>query len=119
MKILVDENIPRMTVSYLRERGEDVLDIRGTTDQGLDDPDVWKIALRDERLLITTDRGFTEHRNAVHHGILIVRLRQPNKTRIHNAVKLALNRFRVREWPGLMVVVSDRTLSTSHSRGMR
>jgi predicted nuclease of predicted toxin-antitoxin system len=30
MKILVDENIPRMTVDRLRGVGHDVIDIRGT-----------------------------------------------------------------------------------------
>ncbi|MEK7408859.1 MAG: DUF5615 family PIN-like protein [Acidobacteriota bacterium] len=30
MKILVDENMPRMTVERLRELGHDVKDIRGT-----------------------------------------------------------------------------------------
>jgi hypothetical protein len=31
MKILVDENIPLMTVDRLRELGRDVMDIRGTS----------------------------------------------------------------------------------------
>jgi predicted nuclease of predicted toxin-antitoxin system len=30
MKILVDENIPRMTVDRLRELGHEVRDVRGT-----------------------------------------------------------------------------------------
>jgi hypothetical protein len=30
MDILVDENIPLMTVASLREQGHDVVDIRGT-----------------------------------------------------------------------------------------
>jgi hypothetical protein len=38
MKILVDENIPGVTVAALRGAGHDVLDIRGTPDEGaLDD----------------------------------------------------------------------------------
>jgi len=38
MKVLVDENIPRMTVNQLRETGHEVKDIRGTVEQGLGDP---------------------------------------------------------------------------------
>ena len=34
MKILVDENIPRMTVNRLRELDHDKRDIRGAADQG-------------------------------------------------------------------------------------
>jgi predicted nuclease of predicted toxin-antitoxin system len=57
MRILVDENIPRMTVDRLRELGHDVKDIRGTGDKGLADADLWDLAVRERRLLITTDKG--------------------------------------------------------------
>ena len=79
MRILVDENIPRMTVDRLRELGHDVKDIRGTSDEGLADAGLRGLAVRERRLLITTDKGFTEYRAASHFGILIVRLRQPNR----------------------------------------
>ena len=117
MKILVDENIPRMTVERLRELGHDVKDIRGTPQQGLPDEDLWSMALGDGRVLATTDKGFTEYRAVPHSGILVVRLRQPNRLRIHQAVILALERFGEREWPGLLVVVRDTTLSTSRAGG--
>ena len=54
MKVLVDENIPRMTVNRLRELGHDVKDIRGTADQGLGDPVLWSVAMTEGRLPITT-----------------------------------------------------------------
>ena len=117
MKILVDENIPRMTADRLRELGHDVKDSRGTADQGLLDSDLWKVALAEGCVLITTDKGFTEYRNASHHGILIVRLRQPNRLRIHQSVMHAVGRFQESEWPGLLVVMRDATLSTSRAGG--
>ncbi|MBI3117287.1 MAG: DUF5615 family PIN-like protein, partial [Candidatus Hydrogenedentes bacterium] len=40
MKILVDENVPRRSVRALRALGHDVKDIRGTEDEGLDDPEL-------------------------------------------------------------------------------
>ena len=86
MKILVDENIPRMTVNRLRELGHDVRDIRGSSDQGMADAALWDIAVREGRLLITTDKGFTEYRTTNHNGILIVRLRRPNRLKIHQSV---------------------------------
>jgi len=49
MRILVDENIPRMTVDALRGLGNDVKDIRGTIAQGLDRPHhrvVYLVAVR-------------------------------------------------------------------------
>ena len=113
MRILVDENIPRMTVDRLRELGHDVKDFRATTDWGLPDSDLWRRAMAEGRLLVTTDKGFTEYRTVSHHGILIVRLRQPNRKKIHRAVMHAITRFQESEWPGLLVVVRDTTMSTS------
>ena len=117
MKILVDENIPRLTVNRLRELAHDVKDIRGTTDQGLGDCGVWSVAMTEGRLLITTDKGFTEYRGAAHYGILIVRLRQPNRLKIHRSVMHALGRFHDTDWPGLLVVMRDATMSTSRGGG--
>jgi predicted nuclease of predicted toxin-antitoxin system len=76
MKILVDENIPRMTVEYLRTLGHDVKDVRGTSEQSLPDPDLWQVAISEGRLLVTTDKGFTSYRMARRYGILVVRLRR-------------------------------------------
>jgi predicted nuclease of predicted toxin-antitoxin system len=58
MRILVDENIPLMTVSALRELGHDVKDVRGSAEQSLSDPELWAIALDEARLFVTTDKGF-------------------------------------------------------------
>ena len=66
MKILVDENIPRITVEELRRLGHDVLDVRGTPQQGMEDDDLWRLAQTEQRLLITTDKGFAEHRDEEH-----------------------------------------------------
>ena len=86
MKILVDENIPRMTVDGLRELGHDVRDVRGSADQGLPDAALWDIDIREARLLITSDKGFAQYRATTHNGILIVRLRQPDRPKIHQSV---------------------------------
>ena len=117
MKILVDENIPRMTARRLRELGHDVRDIRGTARQGLAEPDLWSMAISEGRLLITTDKGFTEYRGVSHHGILIVRLRQPNRRKIHGAVMYAMEHIRDSEWPSLLMVMRDTTMSTSRAGG--
>jgi predicted nuclease of predicted toxin-antitoxin system len=119
MRVLVDENIPRITVDALRSLRHDVKDIRGTTDEGLADSDLWALALAESRTLITTDKGFTEYRLVPHHGILIVRLRQPNRQKIHHAVLHVIERFPEKEWPNLLVVVRDTMMSTSRAGGER
>ena len=46
-----------MTVQSLREMGHDVLDVRGTANEGKADEALWGICQRQGRLLITTDKG--------------------------------------------------------------
>ena len=116
MKILVDENIPLMTLRALREMGHHVLDIRGTENQGIDDDVLWKIAQKEGRLLITTDKGFAQYRNDSHHGILIVRLRQPNRHKIHQRVMQAMACFASEGWHGLLVVMRDKFQSLWRAR---
>ena len=112
MKILVDENIPATTVAGLRKQGHDVSDIRGTSDQGMTDADLWQKAMREKRLLITTDKGFAEHRDERHYGLLIIRLKQPSRAKIHQRVFQALKHHSANQWPGLMVVMRDTFQST-------
>jgi predicted nuclease of predicted toxin-antitoxin system len=107
MKILVDENIPAVTVTELREQGYDVLDIRGTGEQGMDDQHLWEKATQEQRLLVTTDKGFAEHREELHYGLLIIRLKQPSRDKIHQRVLQALQRYAADQWPGLMIVMRD------------
>lgn len=111
MKICVDENIPLITVAELRSRGYDVLDIRGTSNQGITDDLLWELVQKENRLLISTDKGFVQHRNEQHHGILIVRLRQPNEQKIHERIMRAIEQFSEGEWLGLVIVMRDTVQS--------
>jgi len=94
MRVLVDENIPRIRLGRL-----------------------WRLVTKEKRVLITTDKGFTEYRGTSHYGILIVRLRQPDRMKIHASVLHAVERFDESQWPGLLVVVRDNAMSMSRAGG--
>lgn len=111
MNILVDENVPLMTVEELRKEGFEVTDIRGTEAQGITDDALWQRAQEGKCLLITTDKGFSQYREEPHHGILIIRLKQPTRLKIHESILRALKRYSEAEWPGLLVVNRDRVQS--------
>jgi predicted nuclease of predicted toxin-antitoxin system len=111
MRICVDENIPIFTVTELRNLGHDVLDIRGTSDQGAPDDVLWTLAQNQQRLFITTDKGFVGHRDEPHFGLLVIRLRQPNLQKIHIRIMHAIRRFSETEWCGLLVVLRDTVQS--------
>ena len=89
MRIFVDENIPLITVKELRSKGFDVIDIRGTDEMGIPDELLWKKVQEEKCLLITTDKGFSVYRDELHYGILIIRLKQPTRLKIHQRVMLS------------------------------
>jgi len=111
VNILVDENIPRMSVCTLKDKGYDVKDIRGTAEEGIADKDIWKIVCDEARLLIATDKGFAQYKYEKHPGIIIIRLRQPNRIRIHQRILQGLDQFSTQEWRGKILVMRDRVQS--------
>jgi predicted nuclease of predicted toxin-antitoxin system len=117
MNILVDENIPRRTVDALRAMGHSVTDVRGTSDEGGDDELLWQRAQQEHALLVTTDKGFSQKRHEAHAGILVVRLRQPNRLKIHERVLQAMAQFTEAEWSGLVVVMRDTVQSIVRTGG--
>ncbi|OQX75529.1 MAG: hypothetical protein B6D61_10235 [Bacteroidetes bacterium 4484_249] len=113
MRIFVDENIPKITVNLLMDMGHDVRDIRGTNMEGMEDEGIWDLIQHEARLLITTDKGFLKYRNNMHKGILIVRLKQPNRHKIHERTIKAITQFTEEEWKMLVVVMRDNIQSIS------
>ncbi len=111
MKILVDENIPNFTVMELWAMGNDVRDIRGTARPGMFDDELWTFAQAEQRMRVTTDKGFSEHREEKQGGILVVLLRQPNGQRIQARIMAAFRQFTGPEWPGRLVVMRDAVQS--------
>jgi predicted nuclease of predicted toxin-antitoxin system len=107
MRIFVDENIPAITVRELRALGHHVKDIRGTESEGMTDDDIWKMLRKNKRLLITTDKGFIQKRHEKHYGILVIRLKQPNRLKIHQKVMKAMGLFKEEDWQGLTVAMQD------------
>lgn len=116
MQILVDENIPRPTVLRLRERGHDVLDIRGTPREGMKDELLWELAQKEKRLLVSTDRRFLRYWNVSHNGALIVLLSQAKLQTIHAKIMQTLDQFTPEEWRELLVVVRDTFQSIRRPR---
>jgi predicted nuclease of predicted toxin-antitoxin system len=111
VKIVVDENIPLRTVEWLVAQGHVVLDARVTPLRSADDAVLWQAAQDNGALLISTDKGFAARWDEPHHGILVVRLRQPNRRKIHERIVMALEEHAAAEWKGLLVVMRDRVKS--------
>lgn len=83
--ILLDENFPLSTRSFLESRGWFVLDVRGTSREGCDDKTLFAWAQENQALLLTTDKDFFHTIPLIfprHHGILVIALKRPNSMAI-------------------------------------
>ena len=109
MRVAVDENVPRSVVREFRDRGWDILDIRGTPQEGMADDQLWQLVQADQRLFVTTDKGFAHYREDRHAGMIIVTLKHPNSRKIFDRVMQALAQFD--EWENRLVVMRDTVQS--------
>lgn len=113
MKIKLDENLPTALARELRGLGHDVHTV---PDEGLDgqvDGRIWRAAQDETRFLITQDLDFSDirkYRPGSHHGILLVRLREPGRLALTAAVRQVFLLQEVSTWQGCFIVLTERKL---------
>lgn len=96
MRFFLDENFPKSASEFLTHHDHEVVDIRGTQDQGADDLRVFDLAQRHQAVLLSTDRDFFHtipHLYDHHFGIVVIALRQPNRQNIRGKLEWFLERF--------------------------
>jgi len=59
MRLFANENLYEPLIGYLREVGNDVLSIRDAGLSGISDDEVYQMACKDKRIIITMDKDFT------------------------------------------------------------
>lgn len=113
MKIKLDENMPASLAPVLRRLGHDVDTI---PDEGLataPDVTVWEAAQSEARLLVTQDLDFSDLRRFApgsHHGILLIRLRDPDRSALCERVSALFAQEAVERWTGCFVVATEHKL---------
>lgn len=58
MRFLLDENVPKDTATALRLEGHDVVRAQEAALQSADDRSIWRYAVLEARILITSDLDF-------------------------------------------------------------
>ena len=106
--IPVFQSIQRFATGRLASKGPVSLSTRSYTCWPMETQlrNSWKNILHSNGrifLLVLT----TQHREELHHGILIVRLKQPNRHKIHERVMQAMALFAAEEWCDSLVVMWD------------
>jgi predicted nuclease of predicted toxin-antitoxin system len=113
VKIKLDENLPARLARALEKLGHDTDTIPEERLAGRSDLQVWAAAQEAERFLITQDLDFSDTRRftpGTHHGILLVRLRDPGRNALLKRVHGLFQTEDVDNWKRGFVVVTDRKL---------
>lgn len=118
MRWLADECIPARLVRLLRQAGEDVEYII-ESNASVSDVDVLNLASREQRLLLTEDKGFGElifgrtPRRAS--GVVLLRIWEEDAHLVWPRLKQAIHQFGDGLFGRLLVVEKDKFRSRSFS----
>jgi predicted nuclease of predicted toxin-antitoxin system len=113
MKIKLDENLPLGLAFLLQDLGHDVHTTREEGLSGHADSDIWQTAQEESRFLITQDMDFSDSRKFApgsHCGILLVRLRTPDRRKLIDRVSTLFEDENVADWNRCFVVATERKL---------
>ena len=111
MKVKLDENLPVSLSVILSSLHHDVHTVADENLSGRSDREVWDAAQLDNRFLITQDLDFSDLRRFVpgtHCGILLVRLRSPDRESLVRRVRDVFEHEEVSRWAGCFVVATER-----------
>ena len=111
MRIKLDENLPTGLARVLAGLGHDVDTVPAEGLGGRNDPEVWAATQRANRFFITQDLDFSDaskYAPGSHHGLLLVRLREPGRNALLNRVVTVFAGEGGANLVGCFVVASDR-----------
>jgi predicted nuclease of predicted toxin-antitoxin system len=113
VKIKTDENLPAALARHLCDLGHDVDTVWDEGLQGRNDGQIWQAAQAEGRFLITQDLDFSDIRRFApgsHHGLLLVRLRDPGRLALTQAVREAFATQDITGWQGCFIVLTENKI---------
>jgi len=111
LKITVDEDLPRQAVQLLREHGYDAASVIEQGMGGWKDSQLWIAIQKDERYLVTADKGFGDIRTyppGTHHGILLLRPDEDGIRPVLELLKRVLDSYNLEDLVGATTVATPR-----------
>ena len=113
MRLKLDENLPADARLEAATLGHDVDTVLDEALGGASDPEVLAAAIRDDRFLVTLDRGFGDVRRyppGTHPGIAVLRVEVQDARAVTEAVHAFLANNMLGDLAGCIVVVRGQLL---------
>lgn len=111
MRFLTDANIFIPMVDGLRILGHDVFDVKEQGLEKLSDPEIYKLAQTQNRIIISMDKDFSNilhYPPGEHHGIIVAKL---YRIKVKDAAQIfieALQSLNVNDMQGNIVIIDKR-----------
>lgn len=108
MRLKLDENLPYDARDAAVALGHDVDTVVDEALGGAGDPDVLAAAVREDRFVVTLDRGFGDVRRyppGTHAGIVVLRVESQDASSVANALTTFLSNETLGDVRGCIVVV--------------
>lgn len=122
MKIKLDENLPFRLAALLKNLGHDVHTAYEERLVARPDKEIWDAAQKESRFLITQDLDFSDLRRFApgsHHGILLVRLRAPNRRSLTIRIEELFQQENVRNGQAVSLSLQSARLECANPRSNR
>lgn len=112
MKLKLDENLPVGLAGRLKDLGHDLQIVHDEGLEGHEDEEIWEAAQKESRFLLTQDLDFSDLRRfpGAHNGILLIRLRSPNRRDLINRVAGLFEENDPETWARCFVIVTERKI---------
>ena len=111
MKAKLDENLGRTPQRLLERHGHDAENVYDEEMSGASDPEVWKAAQAEGRLLVTLDTDFADVRQyppGTHAGILLLRPRSRSREAATALLRRVLDAHPLGTLSGCLAVATER-----------
>ena len=111
--ILVDENVPRSVMEWLKKRG---LNFKGVSDvglQGAKDENVARYAAENNMIILTLDADFGYIYHNVFRGslsVIVIRVKPPTSVNIIETLNAVLKKVKLDELQKRLVIVTRRKI---------
>ncbi len=107
--VKVDEDLPADIAGIFRAAGHETKTVYEQGHVGLPDDQLWPIVQREQRMLVTADKGFANARShppGSHAGIVLFRLPHESRAGYIRLANYLLTRLKLEDVSGAIVVVS-------------
>lgn len=120
MRIKLDEDLPKAAAQSLRKSGYDVATAGDQGMGGCSDSELWAAVQKEQRLLITADKGFADirlHPPGYHAGVLLLRPAEDGVRPVLELLDTLLRRYRLEKLIGAVAVATPGGVRLRRNRG--